>query len=681
MKKVFNLIGLALVLLLAFSSCQKAPFLSFTGQKSFTFTDAGGSETITFTCNRAWSVTSSESWLTVSPAKGEANEEGAKVTITCAANTTYDPRNATVTILSEGLSESISVSQETNYGLIVSPTTFNLTNAEQVIEIEVQKNVQYSVAIDKNCSDWISLGGTKALTTDIVTIHIGENKSYDDREGKITFKRVDGDLSQTVTIKQSQKNGLFITTSEYDLSNENHNLSVEVKANVEFEVSTQEDWIKIVETKALNSSTISLIIDANESYDNRTGAVIVKQTNGDLTGTITINQHQTDGLFVSPTAFDLANTEQSVVVEVEQNVAYNVVIPDDAKTWITVAGGSQTKALTKETVTLNIAKNTTYDDREASVTIKQVDGSLAETVRIKQAHGEGLIIEKNVYIVAQAGETIVVDVKSNVEFVVKPQTDWIKIVNTKALSTSSVSLSVDKNPGEDRNGTVTFSKEDGSLAATITIVQAGPLVDLGLSVKWAKCNIGASDIGEYGGIYLWAGTNDFSYLHSHDVDYSLSPYFSGTNTKLSWSKYVSSSSSEWWGGTGEPDNKMTLDPEDDVAQVVLGDDWRMPTAAEWQELLDNCTCEPTDNFYGTGVAGLMVRSKKTGYTHKLLFFPADRYRKQSINGYDVMCGTYLSSSLSPESSSVSYCFYFCTEFNLICNHARNTASYVRPVKK
>lgn len=681
MKKAIYFIGLAFALLLAAASCQKAPFLTFNGQKSFTFKDTGGSETITFSCNRAWTAKSSESWLTVSPAQGDANEEGVRVTITCAANTTYDPRNATVTIMSEGLSETISVSQETNYGLIVSPTTFNLTNAEQDIDIEVQKNVQYSVAIDKDCSDWISLGGTKALTTDKVTIHIAANTSYDDREGRITFKRIDGDLSQTVTVKQSQTNGLFITTSEYNLSNESHNLTVEVKANVEFEVTSQAEWIKFVETKALKASTISLSIDANESYDNRTGTVIVKQTNGDLTGTITINQHQTDGLFVSPTEFELDNTEQSVDIVVEQNVAYNVVIPDDAKTWIAVAGSSQTKALSKETVTLNIAKNTTYDDREASVTIKQVDGSLAETVKIKQAYGEGLIIEKTEYDVAQAGETIVVDVKSNVDFVVKPQNDWIKIVTTKALTTSSVSLSVDKNTSEDRTGTVIFSKEDGILAATITISQEGPLVDMGLSVKWAKCNLGASKPEEYGGYYLWAGTKDVSNLNSWEIVPSITPYFAGTNDNLAWSKYVSSSGSEWWGGTGEPDNKMTLDDEDDVAHVVLGDNWRMPTADEWKELLNNCTCEPTNNYKGTGVAGLLVTSKKNGYTNKSIFLPAHKSRTSIINGAVVKCGFYNSSSLSPEVSSCSLCFYFSPNDINVYNSMRHTEGSVRPVLK
>lgn len=369
--------------------------------------------------------------------------------------------------------ETITVTQETGLGLIVSPTTFDLTNAAQDIEIELQKNVQYSVAIDESGVDWIKQGGTKSLSTDKVTFHIAANKSYDDREGKITFKQTDGDLVQTVTVRQSQTNGLFITMPTYDLSNEAHTLSVEVKSNVQFEVTPQVDWIKTVETKALTPTSVVLSIDANESYDNRTGTVIVKQTNGDLSSTITINQHQTDGLFVTPTEFSVNNQEQTIELEVKKNVNYKVVIPDDAKTWVAVQGSNQTKALVEEKVVLLIAKNTTYDDRETSITIKQVDGSLAETVKIKQAYGEGLIIETTSYDVAQEGGVITVEVDANVEYQVDITDEWIHHLETKALSHSSVQLSVDANSlYETRTGIVNVKQVNGGLVVALTIRQA-----------------------------------------------------------------------------------------------------------------------------------------------------------------------------------------------------------------
>lgn len=439
MKRILHFALLVISAIAFLTSCEKAPFITMTGPRSFIFTRDGGSQSITFTCNRPWSVSSTESWIQISPSSGEASDKDITVTIKCSPNTTYDPRSATVTVKLEELSESITITQDTGIGLLVSPTTFELTNDAQVIEIEVQKNVQYSIAIDSESAKWIKQGGTKALSTDKVTFTISANESYDNREGKITFKQLDGDLSQTVTVRQSQTNGLFITTPDYNLSNEAHTLSVEVKANVEFEVTSQTEWIKYVETKALTPSTITLSVEANETYDNRTGTVLVKQKNGDLTGTITVNQKQTDYMTVTPTSFEVSNAAETVTIEVKDNVEYSVVIPDDAKSWISVQSNTQTKALVDDQVVLAIAKNATYDDREASVTIKQVDGALAGTVKIKQAYGEGLVVEKNTYDVAQAGGAIEVVVNANVDYKVNSNAEWIHYIETKALSGSTIS--------------------------------------------------------------------------------------------------------------------------------------------------------------------------------------------------------------------------------------------------
>ena len=434
MKKAIYFIGLAFALLLAAASCQKAPFLTFNGQKSFTFKDTGGSETITFSCNRVWTAKSSESWVTVSPAQGDANEEGVRVTITCAANTTYDPRNATVTIMSEGLTETISVSQDTNYGLLSDPTTFNLTNAAQTIEVEVKANVEYSIAIDDACKDWISQAGTKALSSTKLSFNIAANEGYDDREGKITISQKGSSTSvqpQVITVKQSQTNGLFITTPEYALSNESHDLTIEVKANVSYEVTPEVDWIKYEasSTKALSTTTFTLKVDKNETYDQRVGTVKVK--GGGLEGIITITQAENLGLFVSPTEVQISKDAQEVEVEVNTNVDYDIVIPEEAKGMITTVKteGGETKALVAKKIKFDISENTKYEEREASVTFKQKDGSLCGTYCITQAQTDYLSIKATKDSLSYEGGLATLTVVANVPYNVKvvDDIDWVSI--------------------------------------------------------------------------------------------------------------------------------------------------------------------------------------------------------------------------------------------------------------
>ena len=273
-----------------FSACQKAPFVKMTGPRSYNFTRDGGSQTVAFSCNRDWKVSSSESWITVSPASGKGGDGTVSVSVTCAPNTTYDARSATITIRVESLTETISVTQDTGIGLLVLPDSFDLSNAAQAIEIAVQKNVPYTVSIDNAGATWIKQGDTKALTTDKVTFRIDSNTSYDKREGRITFTQQGGTLTQTVTVRQDQTDALIIDTPEFEVSNKKQTLEVEVDANVGFEVSSQSEWIKYVQTKALKASTVTLDIAANETSTNRIGTVLVKQTNGGLEGTITVRQ-------------------------------------------------------------------------------------------------------------------------------------------------------------------------------------------------------------------------------------------------------------------------------------------------------------------------------------------------------------------------------------------------------
>ena len=401
---------------------------------------------------------------------------------------------STVTVKVEDLSEAISISQDTGLGLIVSPKTIDLTNAAQTIEIEVQENVQYSISIDDAGKGWIAHIGTKGLTSEKATFSIAANETYDDREGKITFKQTDGSLSETVVVRQSQTNGLFVTTSDYSLSNEAHTLSVEVKANVDFEVTSQADWITYVETKALKTSTITLSISANEGYDNRTGTVLVKQKNGDLTGQITITQKQTDYLMVAPTSFKVTNEAQNITIDVTDNVIYRVIIPDDAKEWITLKTDTQTKALSNDNVVLAIARNNTYDQRETSITLKQENGALSGTVSIIQAQSDTIGVSPTEINLPYSGGKATIHVETNVSVSAYVQGNpyWITLSEdspTRSLQSQSFTILADENNGDDRDAYILF--RGNGLEQKVHVVQSGFPIIVSASTLVADCLDGA----------------------------------------------------------------------------------------------------------------------------------------------------------------------------------------------
>ena len=183
--------------------------------------------------------------------------------------------------------------------------------------------------------------------------------------------------------------------------------------------------------------------------------------------------------------------------------------------------------------------------------------------------------------------------------------------------------------------------DDEFVSATGNFTTLAPptptLVDLGLSVKWASFNLGASKPTEYGGYYQWAGTKDVSDTGIY-LNWSNCPYHTGSSSSSGWTKYNTDSS------YGVVDTNTVLETMDDAASVSLGDSWRMPTDEEWSELMNTDNCSWTWTTID-GTYGYKVQSKKPGYTDNWIFLPAAGCRDDD-NLYDVRSyGYYWSSSL------------------------------------
>ena len=119
-------------------------------------------------------------------------------------------------------------------------------------------------------------------------------------------------------------------------------------------------------------------------------------------------------------------------------------------------------------------------------------------------------------------------------------------------------------------------------------------VDLGLSVKWATCNVGANSPTEYGNYYAWGETN----------------------TK---DEYTVENSTTYGRKIGNIDGDSFYD----AAHANWGGTWRLPTEKEFDELINNCESEWTTQL---GVKGRKFTSEKNG---KSVFFPAAGWREQS----------------------------------------------------
>ncbi len=193
-------------------------------------------------------------------------------------------------------------------------------------------------------------------------------------------------------------------------------------------------------------------------------------------------------------------------------------------------------------------------------------------------------------------------------------------------------------------------------------------IELGLSVRWATYNVGASKPEEYGDYYAWGETEPKTvYSRPTYKWYNCNgPY--DTLTKYNTdSRY------------GTVDNKTTLDPEDDVAHVKWGGTWRMPTIAEQDELRNNCTWTWTTL---NGVNGYIVTSNKSGYTDRSIFLPAAGFRYVTDLSGVGSCGFYWSSSLytgNTGNTGYAWDIYFGSDYVYWDYYSRINGFSVRPV--
>ena len=155
-------------------------------------------------------------------------------------------------------------------------------------------------------------------------------------------------------------------------------------------------------------------------------------------------------------------------------------------------------------------------------------------------------------------------------------------------------------------------------------------VDLGLSVKWATCNVGAESPEGYGDYFAWGEVKP-------KEDYSWETY-----------KYEIEDNLIKYNGS---DGKIVLDVEDDAATVNWGGNWRMPTTEEQQELFNNCTWTWTTQ---NGVNGYNV----TGPNGNSIFLPAAGCMDEGTLNFAGLGGAYWSSSLDIDDLGNAYYVYF-----------------------
>lgn len=242
------------------------------------------------------------------------------------------------------------------------------------------------------------------------------------------------------------------------------------------------DWVaKVISTRAdgwctvqpgngaKGYNSITIKVASNETYDNR--YAVVQLASGTFFQNIEVSQKQKDALILTKNRFEVPKSGDLVEIEVKANVQIQYSIEEAGKDWISYVGA---RALAKSILTFKVAPNETSEKREATIIF--TDGNLSESVTIYQEGKDApsIVISKSEYNVGSAGETIKVEVSSNVDVeTVMPGVDWVLENTTRSMSTHTYYYTILPNDGyESRSAEIIYRNRTDGVEERVVINQA-----------------------------------------------------------------------------------------------------------------------------------------------------------------------------------------------------------------
>ena len=204
-------------------------------------------------------------------------------------------------------------------------------------------------------------------------------------------------------------------------------------------------------------------------------------------------------------------------------------------------------------------------------------------------------------------------------------------------------------------------------------------VDLGLpsGTKWANMNVGAEKPEDYGLYFSWGETESYnSNIIWINSNYGRM-YDAWVNYELCSGSGVSLTKYNIFLKYGQVDNKLELDLEDDAAFKILGNEWRMPSKAQIQELL-NSSYTTNELITKNGVKGHLITSKTNG---KSIFIPmGGSYSEGSLSVGDIgVDGGFWSRTLSLDDTR--YAYGITLRHNTLLITSRPSGLNIRAIKR
>lgn len=276
----------------------------------------GGALNFAVQANVDFTVSTNADWITQVEARGLTER---MLCFDVAPNEGEEMREAAITLESGSATQTIKVQQ---FGKMEEPfidlslQEYKVGNAGGTFQIDVRTNIEYQVMMPDE--SWI-----------IETMYDGSthffevllNDTYDARTAEIRFVNTEKGIEKTVTVTQEALYDILIEQSSYEIGAEGGVLDLPLQANMDFEVTTSEDWITQISARGLTEQVLHFNVEENPQVKERTAIITISSPN--VTHEIQVVQRgKAPTLKIISAPQELDNKEQEFIIVTESEVEY-----------------------------------------------------------------------------------------------------------------------------------------------------------------------------------------------------------------------------------------------------------------------------------------------------------------------------------------------------------------------
>lgn len=353
--------------------------------KNMDFDYSASEKMLAFSSNVPWTIKVADTrdgsqWCTVTPTNGIAGTS--TVIVKVSDNSSYDDRNAVITLTAGSVTRSVFVNQKQRQALMLTSNRFEVPVVGGTINLEVKTNVDYRVEIADDSKGWIHLSSTRSLSSHIVSLTIDQSNEYEKREGHVIIRG--NGIEETATIYQAGEGILTLSKNLFEISCEKQELTIDVSSNFEYAVDMPNvDWIEEVKggTRGISTHTLKLSVSENTDYSERRAKIRVYDTKSSLTDEILIVQAPKEAMIIEKHEYEIDENGGMFSVNVQSNIDYDVNIDCD---WIKEV---TTRSLSTRTHNFEVSAISDNHDRQAKITFTQKSSGRSDAIVVKQICG------------------------------------------------------------------------------------------------------------------------------------------------------------------------------------------------------------------------------------------------------------------------------------------------------